>query len=156
MFIELKDANYISSYDFSKNDVRSTWKLFDYEMMRFFSTEERKEYNKMLNKYEKTEDLVQKEIMKNEIRKYLENMIKIKNETYIEEKDPENSNERIGINHFHDLLPPLFSHKLPKHITNGLIVDMIIGWNAKKVYSRRLDCGLEDTFGHYPCLTTIK
>jgi hypothetical protein len=150
MFSELKDSNYISSIDLTDQNIGSTWKFNDFDMTRFLTPAENKELNKMLKTYE----ISPNDDLRNEIRTFLSGIIATKDKEYIEKKKEEKSNETVFVESFSEFFPPLFSHNSPTHISDGLITDMVVGWNAKNVNTTRMNHNkyLSD---HYPLITFV-
>lgn len=138
-FMEDHNFNYISTVDLVEQGVTSTFRSYDFDVFRYMTQKEKKFFNDQLYQYGLTED---KETMKNKIREYLYQ--------FIDNLQKSKYNGIVGVN-------KIFEHDYPDHISESLIIDMIIGWNLKnvKIFTEKIDLDENMLSDHSPLLSTI-
>lgn len=146
MFDELKNYSYISTKDLVEQGETFTLKSYHFDMFRYMTPAQKSEFNNKLESYYTCTD---KKALKTEIRDYLKNIISDANKKYKSEIP-----SQIGVD-------GLFMHKAPNHISESLIMDMIIGWNLKKATTEKLPVlltgceELGELSDHSPLLTIM-
>ncbi len=140
MFDEISDFSYMSTFDLINKGVTSTFKSFDYDMLRFMTPEQKSKFNTKLSKYESKPS----DELKAEIREFLSKIISDANEKYQSELS---QHREIGIS-------DMFSHPLPQHVSESLIMDMVVGWNLPKAHTEKMEIP-DNLSDHSPLMTTI-